>query len=502
MCSDIRIRLRFSSVVNYLAIVYRMLVSVGFAVVIARKLRVEEFGLWGIIWSTSFMLSSLAGLWVFWAQRFIARGDRRAFATSLSLCLLYWIVGGLIYVGVSFFEDSVLGWGLEYLLWGLPLFWLYVIDLFVNGVSTVVKPEVIGFKRFMYETLRIVFVFVFVVLLRWGLLGVIIGVELAALVGIVFGLFLIRGTGVVGYGFSSRLVVEWFKGFHVPLLNVLYGFLRSGIRVVVSWVSGSSVPVAYLNVGFASLMPVTGVAGAVTPALYARILRGGKGSDVEEVLRIFFLLNGFMVSVFVFFSRSIASLYNPLYVDAWIIVVLMSLFAFVDGLVNVFMMTVMGASRVDEEGMLCFSEIVSSYLFKAPLMRLLSLIASYIIGLSLVFLLGENNYLFDALAFAISLLLGSLVFLYWFYSTAKSSIPFNMPLREVFIAILASLAMGSYCMIAGVHNIIIRGFWSDTPILARHLVVAGAIYLALWYTLSPWLRKLVGTTLNIILRHK
>ena len=48
------------------------------------------------------MLASLTGFWGFWAQRFIVRGIRGAFGTSLLLCLVYWIVGGAVYVGISF----------------------------------------------------------------------------------------------------------------------------------------------------------------------------------------------------------------------------------------------------------------------------------------------------------------------------------------------------------------------------------------------------------------
>lgn len=96
-----RIRLRFSSIVNYSAMIYRMLVAIGF-IVVARRLSVDEFSLWGIVWSTSLMLASLTGFWGFWAQRFIVRGIRGAFGTSLLLCLVYWIVGGAVYVGISF----------------------------------------------------------------------------------------------------------------------------------------------------------------------------------------------------------------------------------------------------------------------------------------------------------------------------------------------------------------------------------------------------------------
>ena len=492
-----RIRLRFSSIVNYSAMVYRMLVAIGFIVVVARRLSVGEFGLWGIVWSTSLMLASLTGLWVFWAQRFIARGIKGVFGTSLLLCLAYCVIGGTIYVGIALLEEMILGWGLWYMLWGLPLFWLNVLGNLVSGISAVVKPEVIGFRGFIYETLRLIFAFVFVVVLGWGLLGAIISVELALLVSVVYGFVVLWGTRVIDFNVSRSLIVEWFKGFYVPLLNVIYGFLRSGIRVVVSWATGSEVPVAYLNVGFASQAPIVSAAGAATPALYARVLRKGGGGDVEEVLRIFFLLNGFMVSMFIFLSRSIASLYNPLYVDAWIIIAVISLYAFINGLMNIFVTVAIGASRVDEEGVLLHREVFSSYLFRAPLMRLVSLLVSYGVGLGLEFFL-RGDHLLEALAFALGLLIGIVVFLYWFYRIANQSIPFKLPLREIGIAVIAGLAMGLYYIVSNAYNIVIHRFWDDAPWLGLHVLVAGAIYFTIWYLLSPWFKGILKSGLRLI----
>lgn len=493
MRGETRIRLRFSSIVNYSAMVYRMLVAIGFIVVVARRLSVSEFGLWGIVWSTSLMLTSLTGLWIFWAQRFIVRGIKGVFGTSLLLCLAYWVVGGAIYVGISFLENVVLGWGLQYMLWGLPLFWLNVLGNLVNGISAVVKPEVIGFRGFIYETLRLIFAFMFVVILDWGLLGAIASVELALLVSVVYGFMVLWNTRVMDFNVSRNLIVEWFKGFYVPLLNVIYGFLRSGIRVVASWATGSEVPVAYLNVGFASQTPIVSAADATTPALYARVLRKGGGRDVEEVLRIYFLLNGFMVSMFVFLSRSIASLYNPLYVDAWIIITTISLYAFINGLMNIFITVAIGASEVDKEGVLLHREVLSSYLFKAPLVRLLSLLVSYGIGFGLIFF-PRGNHLLEAFTLALGLFIGAIVFLYWFYRIAKQSIPFHLPLREIGIAVIAGLVMGLYYIISNAYNIVIHRFWADAPILGLHILVAGTIYLAMWYLLSPWLRRLIKSS--------
>ena len=47
--AGLNVRLRFSSFVNYVSLLFRVLVSLGFVVIVAGRLSVNEFGLWGVI---------------------------------------------------------------------------------------------------------------------------------------------------------------------------------------------------------------------------------------------------------------------------------------------------------------------------------------------------------------------------------------------------------------------------------------------------------------------
>ena len=252
------------------------------------------------------------------------------------------------------------------------------------------------------------------------------------------------------------------------------------------------------NVGLASQTPISNIASAITPALYARTLREVRGSDIEEVLRIFFLFNGFMVTTFVSLSRGIASLYNPLYVNAWVLIIIVSFYALIDGLTSIFSTTALGSCSIDKNGTLSVRKIILSNLFKTPFMRLLGLISSYVFGLSLA-LLTNSNYLMQSFTFTIGLLIGSIIFFNWFYRTAIKSVKFLMPQYELAVTTIASLISGLYYVISGSSIIIISDFWTDTFKLAINIVIAGSMYLITWYLLSPWFRKLATAGLQMLI---
>ena len=98
------IRLRYSTIINYASLIFRLFVSVSFVVIIARRLKVEEFGLWGIIFSLTTMLMAFPVFWNKWVPRFYVRGFREAIGTSFILTLIFSIVASLLYIALSYAE--------------------------------------------------------------------------------------------------------------------------------------------------------------------------------------------------------------------------------------------------------------------------------------------------------------------------------------------------------------------------------------------------------------
>ena len=496
----VEIRLRFSSIVNYLAILYRLVIAIGFTVVVARRLSIVEFGLWGIILSLTAMFITPIALWSFWAQRYLSRRVKGSFGTGLLLSLIYSCLITPVYISVGTFLGSIIiKQSLIYIVLSVPYLWLNILNAYLTGIFTIIKPEAIGFRGFIYETLRLVLAFTFVVYLKLYLIGAILALVFALLISNIYSLILVKFTNILEVSFSRNLVREWLKGFTVPLLGVLYNFLINSIRAFTSVISGSGVPIAYLNVGLSTQTPIISASTATTPALYAKILKGKRSSDVEEVLRIFVLINALFLSILITLSRTIASIFNPIYVDAWIIIIVLTLYAFVESFRAILMTVIMGSVKVDVDGIRSFKELINSGLFYAPLVRVLGLVLSYVVG-GLLVIVFWGDYLMQAFGIALGLLVGVLVTMPWFIVNALRSIRFRVPLREVCVAIISGSVVAAYLVFMRVNELVIRSFWVDAPVLAIHLLASLAIYLSVWYALSPWFRGLTWESLRYLLK--
>ena len=499
MVDEVRIRLRFSSIVNYLAILYRMVIAVGFVVIVARRLSVSEFGFLGVIISLTTILSTPASLWNYWTQRYLARGINEAGMTSLVLTLLYSLLATPILLLLGFIFNRALNLDLSYVVVSIPLLWLNAYNMVVTGISTAVKPELIGFRNFVYETLRLILALILVACLRTGLVGAIASLTIALVVSNVYALAILKK--VINFRFcpSWDIAKEWFRGFPIPILNVAYSFLVNGVRAFASLITGSEVPTAYLNVGFSTYSPLISAARATTPALYARVLRQRSALDVVEVIRIFILINSLLFSTFIALSRTIASLYNPVYVSAWVIVVTLSIFGLLEGLRSIFFMVVIGSSRVDVSGIRSVKQIVRSDLFKASLIRVVASSLIYLVGFITV-LMFRGDHLVEALGFSIGIVVATLVTIPWYFIKALRYIRFKVPWREVITGLIAGSIVIGYALAWRLNKLLILSFWRDITSLIPHLIVMLSIYLITWYLLSPWFRNLARLSLRYLVR--
>ena len=491
------IRLRYSAIVNYAGILYRMLIAVGFVVIVARKLSITEFGLWGVLLSLSYMVSTPVGLWGSWAQRFHARGFKEASGTGLWLTLIYWFPGSAFFLALVSLEYHVIGWGLTLMLLALPFSLLTTLDQYLMRLANVSKPELRGYKSFIYETSRIILAYILVAMLKLGLEGAIISVEIALALGVFYTTLILWRKKVLNRFFSKELATQWLKAIYIPSISIIYGFLRGGVRAIISWIAGSEIPVSYLNIGFSVETPLLQASAATTPALYARTLRRGRSIDIEETFRIYFLFIGYVFVTFTLLSKAIASLYNPVYTEAYIVIILVSLYAVINSVLSIYGATISGMESVDIKGIKSHRAILKSYLLKLPLSRLISLLASYAIAILLLFMV-KGDHLLEAEATVVALILGISPLLPYFRRTALNMLPHTIPRRELYSTFASSLAAAFYYLLSGAPWIRISHFWTDAPTLGLHIVNASLVYIIVNYISSPWFRMILRRAFTLV----
>ncbi|MEM4576622.1 MAG: hypothetical protein QW701_04060 [Candidatus Nezhaarchaeales archaeon] len=486
---------------NYLVTVFRLLISMGFVMIITRRLSVEEFGLWALIGSLiSYPLVPI-GLWTYWCPRSIARNVPRSFGTGLTITFTYLPIALVTYCAIAYVMYlQVIGWGFEsMLLYGSVLLIVSLISSFFTSLPGAIAPEVYGYSGLVHEILRLPLAYIFVVVLRFGVNGAIMALALSYSFSCTVNVALLRRRGVRWDGFDSSLAKKWFKGFSIPIIDVVSGFLGSSDRVLLACISGSEVPVAYMSASYSLRNPIA-YGGATVSGLYAKMLRGGSASDVEEVSRLYFAITTFTFITVICLAHPLMSLLNPAYRDAYWIVFIAGVLAILQGTIGIFGTVVVGREEVDLKPEVSVKDYVKSRLFKWSSTGAMSQIVSLVVGSTLlVAFMPLNNVILLASAYPIGWLAGTCIFLLRYYRMAKSSLQFKFPWRDIAPFVIAGLCSGVCYQLLGSYSITVEAFWRDMPILLVHVVVAALIYFAISYALSPWFRDFLRAAKRFVL---
>jgi hypothetical protein len=489
-----KIRLRYSGAVNFVAAIVSLFISFGFVVVIIRRLSIEEFGLWALISALVSYPLMPANIWGYWYPRFVARGTPKSTGTAFVVSLCYLPLALAIYIPASYWLcNFVVGWGFEVAaIFGSLLIILSLMGGIVSNIATTCAPEVPGYSSLVYDVLRLPLAYFFVVMLRLGLSGALLAAFLANVASTIIALMILVKKGLKWDGVDFGLAKRWFKGFSIPLLGVFDGMLINADRILLAGLSNSENPVAYMSVSY-SLRNQIVYGRATATGLYARMLRGGSASDVEEITRLYFAITAFMFTSIICLPYPLLSLLNPAYQDAYWVVWIASVYVFIEGFFGIFYSAVSGREKVDLKPEVSISDYIKSKLFKWGFAGLIMHALGLAIGtvFLLTFLSRDLGVVFLASAYPVGWLIGLLAFVPFFYKLMKEVVDFEFPWRDMVPFIVASLCSASCYFALGSHTITVMSFWYDAPILLAHVAIASVVYFAVGYALSPWLRKLV-----------
>ncbi len=483
--------------VNYAASLYRLVIAIAFVVLIARKLSVYEFGLWGIAFSLANVFSIPTSIWMGWARRFVARGVRGAIATSIVLNVAYVALVSPIYLLVSWLVSLPIG-GFEYLaLYGLGLLIVLVLYSGFSGLSDVLAPEVTGYATGMVPTLRLGLAVVLVLFLHMGLAGAFISVIVARSVGAAFHAFMLLRKGLLTWdGLSKELALNWFKRAYVSIIGVVNAQLRNIDRTIVAVIAGSATPAAYLGAAYTARTPIGEAGRSVSLVLAARLLREARGEDVVEALRMCFVFVGYVLVTLVVIGKPILSLLNPKYVVAYPAFVLTALGVAVSNISNIYVTSSTASETADLD---LDASLIRTRLVRTPL-AVLGFNAVALAGASVVAWFLRGDAVAAATVYPAAWLLASIGVGVVARRHALEAVRIRFPWREALAVAAASLVSGLAYLALGAQELVVTSFWDQAPLLLGYVVVGLACYLLVLFVLSEWFRELVRAIVNEVLR--
>ncbi len=488
------IRLRLATIVNLVTVFARMAISIAFIVLVARRLSIDEFAVFGVLLSIYLMLPIIAVTWQWWAQRYVGqyRGLReaaKALSTGLVLTLLAVPFIMLLYLALSLPTIRYAGLPLRPAIIASIATGILIVAQYFNMILAVLKPEIVGVSSLIHEVVKLASVTVLIILESVTLEEAIVSLVLASLSMAVFAGFMVsRAAPGLSLYVDWGMARTWLSSWRLPIKIQLTGILLQLIRPTYTWITGYTRPVAYLNISLSVASPLTRIGQSVVPALYARSLRESRAGDLQESIRLFMLFTFFMASVAVVASKSVASIYSPQYVEGHYMVLAGVLFSIVQGLTVQYRVFVLGSLDLGERGGWASANRLIT-------LELVLLATGIIVG-AIVSMEGEAWV--SALTYLSVIIVFRLMPLP-FYARMVHSWGFRFPWRNLAEVSLAGSLSSIYLKAVGVDDMVVERLTRDLPALILHIGIALVIYLVVLYLVSPWFRGLVGRGVSIAL---
>ncbi|WFO74801.1 hypothetical protein J4526_06930 [Desulfurococcaceae archaeon MEX13E-LK6-19] len=500
---ELGVRVRYSTIVNYIGQLYWLVMSILFTIIVTRKLSVEEYGLFTTIMAVFNIIVLMYNLWIFWVPRAYARGLYENVSSAFALSLLYTPIGVAIMIIIGLEYNALLGFGLSAFTLASLLIVSEALNRYLRGVALGSKPFINGKVLIVRGTMRVAMAYVFVVILLYKLVGAVAAIIIAGFIASASYYILLRyyGVHVPKPMVSRREFKRIFKNSYIPLLVVLSGLMGYLERPLLTVITVSTVAAAYLGVSYIPRNIVFKSAQALASGLSAKLLRKPNRVDIEDVLRITFILVFGMNIFLLTLSVPVLSLFREEYVNAQPLFVLFVVESIIVALANIMASIAMAVERKDVyfEGL----ALASTPLFRIPFIRLIRNTLSLVTAVIVMYLLiisGVKDVITITLPYPIAWLASSIPFLYYTYREARRKIEFSIPWRELFSTLIAGVVASLYLFMTGVTSFVIKSFWADSPLLIKDVLIGIAIYAVVLYLLSPWTRAFVKKSLKYYLQ--
>lgn len=496
------IRVRYSTIVNYISQVYRLMLTMLFTLVVARKLPVEDYGLWTTIIGVVNVLSMVHWIWGMWSLRFYARKRYAMVSAAYALTLIYAPISLVIFLLVGFWYDSILGWGLSAFAIASLLMISEAFNYFLRSVILSSRPYIEGKAVMVRVTARLVIAYALVVIIKTGLTGVVISSVIGSVAAVITRYALLRRQGVAipKPRFSRKEIVVLVKNAYISVLSYFSSLLINIEKPLVTALTSSTDLTAYLGVAYVPRSIITRSSTALGSGLTPKLLRIPSRNDIEDILRITMTVNLGITFLVIMMAKPILSLFKLAYVDAYVLLIIIT----VESLLYTISLLLATVASASEKADLQVHGVKLSKtpIFKAPMASLIRCAVALGLGtagtLTLIHIYGLSANPYLVLPYPLAWLGTSFPLLIYMYRLAKNKVEFSFPRRETVAGIVGGVVMSLYMLVSGASGILVKSFWHDAPTLIVHTLIGLTLYGIVVLALSPWSREFLKLSLKFV----
>ncbi len=437
------IRIRYSSVIMYLAKSISFVTGALFLILISRKLGIEV-GLWQLLMSYVSVSLLPRSIINFWVTRYTSRGFYTV-KDSIIAMLIASLVGSMIYyfsilTTTSFFVGK---WDLV-ILGNIFLLMTYLSSLF--GIMAFSRaPQATGFSLSIFELSKVGLLLYLYLYFTMNIASIMVILITARLLE--FSFIVLRYRSIIFSGIKPEqpLWTKWIFMSWVPLLLTLPVYISYVDKLIVSGITNSYEPIAYFSIAFA-LAGLVSQTTSVVSVLYPKLLQSGGENDIIITFKLTFFFSLPILPLVLVSAEQIIQVFGYEFVAASLVarvLIIAEILVLFDNILNSILL---GLEKVDANINFSFRDIFKSMLFKVPLLNNL-MIVSYLVLLGVtVSLLWDLDPLYVSLVWAIVYIAYRLALvLSKFTLSRRSGIRFGVPWGSI----------GRYFLAAGVASIVL-----------------------------------------------
>ena len=479
-----RVRLRYATLVNILSRISSVFASLFFTISVTRRLSVEEFGIWTMIFKYVGYVTPFIIVYTYWLPRTISRGVNTA-KTGLAMAASIGLFASIAYVGVafgaSFFFNQPL---IPLLIASFIVFQEYVNRCLIH-ISIAHKPQYSGISEFVLKTTQALSAVLLVLFYKLGILGAVFAVIIGRLSSIML-LYLVNAEIISKSNISLATIRKWIKQSWLPLYSSFAVRISAFDVLIVRIFAGSEEPIAYYGVSLSTL-GLLAVPTRVMPALYARLLAKRDIRDTVEVFWIAYMLLVPMVVGIILYAEPIIAVYSINYVPASWALRVFALSALTRTLSTILSTTLKGLETRDYT---CKDvELRKTILFKIPTVRTVTSVL-YLALLLLASITLRYDYILLSIMWGFAYLLNFTLLVMVYNIMLKKefgvSLPYRIFLRYIGTFIIASTAIVLIRFIMPVKPYV--RIWDLLEHLAPPILASIVVYFATLYIISDKFR--------------
>jgi hypothetical protein len=484
------IRVTYSGLIGLFISFVTTIIGMIFVLITTRQLSEIELGTWGLIGSLMSYVLIIEPIISYWTTRETARGIKSQ-KTAIFSSSGFSIVGTIIYLIIVFCIGNQTNVDINYLYFAAILIPLTFINRTLTAINLGWKPQAESYSILGLDLAKTTVAILLVYILQLGLEGVIISLFIAHIVSI--GILFLKAKEKISGKIKKEHLKKWIKFSWVPVY-IKFSSLVVFDVLIFSIMVGSVVGIAYWTVSMV-IANLSRITNQLSRAVYPKLLEGGKKEHLQEnIVRIMYFLLP-ICAVSITFARPGLFALNPIYEHIWMIVIFLTMKAFLRIIGKSLTQGLEGIEKVDYNENSTFLNYAKSTLFKIPTIRLIQRII-YLSSLTimLIFMIDSGSSELELVVYwsAIAMIV-EIPFTISFLLMVRKKFPLNVDWKSISKYLMSAIIVFTIIYLLMEEFLVYNeSIFEFLPQVIIFLIMGTTFYLSLTYAIDKRTRVLIS----------